>query len=153
VELIKTQVIQILKINFGSTIQPVKDAKVVETERVSEDEKTVIPETPKVAVSVETEKHSSTDQLDIIDDEDLFNGFCEPFTEQDVSKNIVNSAPPLPPTPQPFDGGSEKIVSIGSEEWRKGIAKDSSGRIVHVSCMFRFLKFIFKFIFLSSRSQ
>ena len=139
-ELIKTQVSQILKINFGSRIQPVEDAKAVETESVSEDDKTVIPETPRVAESLETQKHSSPDQPEIIDDEDLFNGFCEPFSEQDVSKNFVQSTPLV--TPKPFDGGSEKIVSIGSDEWRKGIAKDSSGRIIHVSCMFRFFKLI-----------
>ena len=139
-ELIKTQVSQILKINFGSRIQPVEDAKAVETESVSEDDKTVIPETPRVAESLETQKHSSPDQPEIIDDEDLFNGFCEPFSEQDVSKNFVQST--LLITPKPFDGGSEKIVSIGSDEWRKGIAKDSSGRIIHVSCMFRFFKLI-----------
>ena len=139
-ELIKTQVSQILKINFGSRIQPVEDAKAVETESVSEDDKTVIPETPRVAESLETQKHSSPDQPEIIDDEDLFNGFCEPFSEQDVSKNFVQST--LLVTPKPFDGGSEKIVSIGSDEWRKGIAKDSSGRIIHVSCMFRFFKLI-----------
>jgi len=139
-ELIKTQVSQILKINFGSRIQPVEDAKAVETASVSEDDKTVIPETPRVAESLETQKHSSPDQPEIIDDEDLFNGFCEPFSEQDVSKNFVQST--LLITPKPFDGGSEKIVSIGSDEWRKGIAKDSSGRIIHVSCMFRFFKLI-----------
>jgi hypothetical protein len=139
-ELIKTQVSEIVKINVGSTIKPVEDAKAVETGSVSEDDKTVIPETPKVAESLETPKYSLPDQLDMIDDDDLFNGFCEPFTEQDVSKSFVHSTPLV--TPQPVDGGSEKIVSIGSDDWRKGIAKDSSGRIVHVSCIFKFFKLI-----------
>ena len=56
---------------------------------------------------------------DIVDDEDFFRGFDEPFD--------------LPDAPKPKQ---PKSITIGSAEWSKGLATDSEGRIVHVSHFF-----------------
>lgn len=54
------------------------------------------------------------------EDEDMFNGFCEPFDEP--------AAPAIDDT-----AASTPVFTVGSDEWSRGVARDSDGRIVHVS--------------------
>ena len=64
--------------------------------------------------------HKQLDQLEQLSDSqleisfDLFHGFNEPFSSAD---EVTGNDP----------------ISVGSEDWCKGLAKDSDGRFVHVT--------------------
>lgn len=64
---------------------------------------------------IETEDHV------VLEDDDLFHGFSEPFETESDSQNV------LPSSNRP------SAISIGSDQWSRGLITGSDGRIVHVS--------------------
>ena len=74
-------------------------------------------ETPAGIVEiVERSKDWDQDSMeDLFADDSIFNGFCEPFYEPNNNGTVTTS------------------VSIGSDEWRRGVARDSAGNVIHVS--------------------
>ena len=80
---------------------------------------------PTEFIVANPEQHDNVCLVDSSDPDisfDLFHGFCEPFSVSE--RNEKSNEIPQEPTP---------ITSIGSEDWSKGIARDSNGRLVHVN--------------------
>jgi hypothetical protein len=68
-------------------------------------------------------------QVEPIIDEDVFNGFNEPFILEETN-NL--SSKPHNSTPNK----SNSPISMGSAEWSRGWATDTNGKIVHVGFFF-----------------
>lgn len=60
---------------------------------------------------------------DFPEDDCLFHGFNEPFQIEVEEANVEKST----------SSNQSEIIAIGSDQWSRGLARDSEGRTVHVS--------------------
>ena len=83
--------------------------------------------------------------VQILEDDDLFHGFNEPFINEsdDLStrKNKRNVTPSI------VNVGPEGFPAVGSEEWAKGWAKGPDGNFIHVTAHEFFSNFYLLYFF------
>lgn len=115
--------------NFQNNVSKYVEKDVVEPtiidDRMGNDEQTskVIDVSRNTSETQNTKKVVEETLLELLDDDDLFCGFNEPFgMPAETESNNEKSAQHKQPSP----------IRIGSAEWSRGLITDSNGQIAHV---------------------